>query len=180
MSKHLAQVKVKRAERHRTPRATDHVYQPGDQVLVWMEKQINNRIGTYRGPFTVLSFDANSKIVLIEEEPGKAPKRYNTAQVKPYIEDPEEIAVNFMSSLNKAIANYRDVDDGGAHHSSTTHTSESTAGTSKCSGDHPQTIDHPPPNANNVIELEGPLHESIRTHLTEIIQAGTRARKIRE
>ena len=49
MSKHLAPVKIKRAERYRTPRATDHVYQPGDQVLVWMEKQINNRIAIYRG-----------------------------------------------------------------------------------------------------------------------------------
>ena len=36
MSKHLVQVEVKRAERHRTPRETDHVYQPDDQMLVWM------------------------------------------------------------------------------------------------------------------------------------------------
>ena len=77
-----------------------------------------------------------------------------------------------MSSLNRAIANYRDVDDGVAHHLSTTHTSESTSGTSKSSGDHPQTIVHPPPIANNVIELEGPLYERIRAHLTEIIQIG--------
>ena len=61
-----------------------------------MEKQIKNRIGIYQGPFTVRSLDAGLKIVLIEEEPDKAPKRYNTAQVKPYIEDPEEVTVNFM------------------------------------------------------------------------------------
>ena len=79
MSKHLAQVKFKRAERHRTLRATDHVYQPGDLVLVWMEKQINNRVGTYRDPFAVLSFDADFKIVLIEEELDNEPKRYNAA-----------------------------------------------------------------------------------------------------
>ena len=47
--------------------------------------------------------------------------------MKPYVNDPEEVAVNFMSSLNKAIANYRDVDDGGAHYSSPTCSSESTA-----------------------------------------------------
>ena len=47
-------------------------------------------------------------------------------QVNPCIEDPKEVAVNFMSSLNKAIANYRDVDDGGAHYSSATCSSEST------------------------------------------------------
>ena len=75
MSKRLAKVKVKRAKRHHTPSATDHVYQPGDQVLVWMEKQINNRIGTYRSPFTVLNFDADSKLVLIEEEPYNAQKK---------------------------------------------------------------------------------------------------------
>ena len=101
MSKHLAQVKVRRAERHHTPRATEYVHQSGDQVLVWVEKPINSRIGIYRGSFTVLSCDADSKIVFIEEETGKAPKRYSTAQVKPYADNSEEVAVNFMSSLSK-------------------------------------------------------------------------------
>ena len=66
----------------------------------------------------MVSFDADTKIVLIEEDPGKAPKRYSTAQVKPYVNDPEEVAVNFMSSLNKAIAYYRDVYDDSVHYSS--------------------------------------------------------------
>ena len=116
MSKHWAQAKVKRAERHHTPTATDYVYQLRNQVLVWMEKQINNRIGTYRGSFTVIRFDVDSKILLIEKDSVKAPKRYKTAHVKQYIEDQEEVAVNFMSSLNKVIANYRDVADGGEHY----------------------------------------------------------------
>ena len=66
-----------------------------------------------RGPFTVFSYDADPKIVLIEEEPGKVPKRYNTALVKPFVNDTEKVTVNFVTSLNKAIANYRDFDDGG-------------------------------------------------------------------
>ena len=69
-------MKLKHVERHGTPRAANKVYQPCDLVLVWMEKQINNRIGIFRGPFTVISFDADSKIVLVKEESGKAPKRY--------------------------------------------------------------------------------------------------------
>ena len=110
--------------------------------------------------------------MLIEEEPGKAPKRYNTAQVKPYVEDSEEVAVNYMSSLNKAIANFRDVDDCGEHYSYTNYSSESTAGKSRSRVTHSQTTEHSPPNVNNIIELERPLHENIRTHLTEVIQAG--------
>ena len=98
MSEHLAKVKVKRTERHRTPRATEHLYHPGGQVIVWMEKQINNRIGIFRGPFDVFSFDTDSKIVLIEEKICKASKRYNKPKVKPYVEDPEEVTFSFVSS----------------------------------------------------------------------------------
>ena len=160
MFKHLAQVKVKRSDRHRAHRATYHIYQPGNQLLEWMEKQVNNRISTYRSSLTVLSFDADLKRVLIEQKLGKAPNRYKTAQVKPYIEDPEEVAVNFMLSLNKAIANYRNVGCCGAHYSSATCSSESTADTSKSSTNYSQ-IEHSPPNADNLIEFEGPLHEDI-------------------
>ena len=71
--------KGKFVELHRTTREMDHVFQPGDQVLLWMEKQVNNSTGTYRGPFIALSIDADSKIVIIEKEPGKAPKIYNAA-----------------------------------------------------------------------------------------------------
>ena len=76
-----------------------------------------------------------------------------------------------MSSLKKAISSYRDVDDGVAHCSSMICRSESSAGTSKSSINHSQTV-HSPLNANNIIKLEGPLREDIRTHLTEVIQAG--------
>ena len=96
-----------------------------------MEKQVNNRIGTCREPFTVQRFDADSNIVLIEDELRHASNRYNTAQVNAYIEDPEEVTYNFISSLNKAFANNTYVEDGGAHYSSKTYRSESIAGTSR-------------------------------------------------
>ena len=76
-----------------------------------------------------------------------------------------------MSSLNKAIPNYKDVDNGCAHYFSPTCSSESTAGTFKSNINYSKTM-HLPPNANNVIELEGPLHEDMRMRLIEIIKAG--------
>ena len=98
-------------------------------------------MGIYRRPFIVLSFNADSKIMLIKEEPGEAPKRYYTAQVKPHLEDPEEVAVNFMSSLGKAIENYRDIGDGSTCHKSTAHNK------------HSRFSKHVPLNRNNMIKL---------------------------
>ena len=91
--------------------------------------------------------------------------------MRPHIEDPEEVAVNFMLSLNKAIESYRDVDDDGAHYFFATYSYESTASTSKSSINHFQTV-HSPLNAKNIIEFEVPLHEDLRMNLTEVIQAG--------
>ena len=70
----------------------------------------------------------------------KAPSRYRTAQVKPYFEDSEEVSVNYTSSFNKAIANYRSVDDGGVHYCFTTYSFESTSVTSKSSECHSQIL----------------------------------------
>ena len=38
ISKHLSPVKFRFADRCRTPMATEHMYQPGDQALLWMKK----------------------------------------------------------------------------------------------------------------------------------------------
>ena len=67
MAKHMAQVRIVRALKHNTPSATDHVYQPGDKVLVWREKLVENRIGEWIGPYTANSFDENSRIVLVQK-----------------------------------------------------------------------------------------------------------------
>ena len=69
-----------------------------------MEKQVNNPISIYLSPFTARSFDDDCKILPIEEEPGNKSEIYNTAQVKPYLGDPEEVAVNFISLISMAIA----------------------------------------------------------------------------
>ncbi len=59
MAKHMDKARVSRALNHQTPTASDTVYVPGDQVLVWRENVVNNRIGKWLGPYVVDSFDAN-------------------------------------------------------------------------------------------------------------------------
>ena len=147
-------------ERYPIPQVLDHVCQLGDKVLVLMEKQINSLIGIYRGSLTVLSFDVRSRIIFIEEEPDKSQKRYKTEQVKPYVEESGEFADSFMSPFKKAIDNYRDVDDGGTHYSSTKYGSELAAVTTRSVVTSSQTTEHSSPNVNNAIKLEGPLFEN--------------------
>ena len=106
MSKHMAQVKNRRALKHRTLSAADYIFSPGDKVLVWMENQRNNRIGLYKCPFSVLSFDPESKIVLIEEERRKTPKRYNAPQVKNNMTETEPIATEYMQAVRMAVSNF--------------------------------------------------------------------------
>lgn len=57
MEKHMAQLGIKCALRHAKPPASMRFYQPGDKVLVWKEKQVQNRIGEWLGPFLVVSCD---------------------------------------------------------------------------------------------------------------------------
>ena len=72
----------------------------------------------------MVPLDENPMIVLIEAELGKAPRIYSAAEVKPYVEDLEEVTTNFMSSLGKAIINKRDVIDGCAQYSYSSDCSE--------------------------------------------------------
>ncbi len=53
MRKHMAKMRVRRALKHEVPSSSDRLYQPGDQVLVWMERHVNNRIGEWVGHFLV-------------------------------------------------------------------------------------------------------------------------------
>ncbi len=55
----MDKARVSRALKHQTPTASDTIYVPEDQVLVWRENVVNNRIGKWLGPYVVDSFDAN-------------------------------------------------------------------------------------------------------------------------
>ena len=78
--------RLKRAIKHQSPKMQSYTYSPGDKVLVWREKIVNNRIGELIGPFTVLHHEERSKIVAIDQ--GGVIKRYSTSQTRPFLEQP--------------------------------------------------------------------------------------------
>lgn len=65
VSKQIALLRVQRALRHAVPPSFHNFYQPGDQVLVWRENVINNRIGEWLKHFIVEHFDPQNKLVYL-------------------------------------------------------------------------------------------------------------------
>ncbi len=57
MSQIMAKIRLSRGLRLAIHPSADAAYFPGDRVLVWREKHVNNRIGEWVGSFTVQSFD---------------------------------------------------------------------------------------------------------------------------
>lgn len=53
VEKEMARLRVQQAVRHNVPRAADTNYKIGQQLLVWREKQVANRIVEWIGPLTV-------------------------------------------------------------------------------------------------------------------------------
>ena len=98
-------MKINRALRHAVPTAANRSYEPGDQVLVWREKIVDNRIGEWLGPFAVASFQPEKKLVLIQYENRGPPEPFNVVQMKPYI-TLEAISQSFMSDLNASVSYY--------------------------------------------------------------------------
>ena len=105
MSQHLVETKVWRALKHNIPPATDRSYHPEDKVLVWREKVIENRIGEWTGPYTVVSHDATTKIVLVQKDAKAQPERYNVAQVEPFL-SPQDFSTQFMATVHTALNKY--------------------------------------------------------------------------
>ena len=64
----------------------DYTYSSGDNVLVWREKIVNNRIGEFIGPLIFLHDDERSWIVLIYQD--GAIKRYSASNIWPFLEQP--------------------------------------------------------------------------------------------
>ena len=109
MAKHLAQVRINRALKHNTPVATDRVFQPGDKVLLWREKVVENRIGEWVGPYTVKSFDENSRIVLVQKSEDAPHERYNITQVKHLLE-PETASISFVDDVRRTFSVFSNKD----------------------------------------------------------------------
>ena len=62
---------------HQTPQATDRTFQPSDEVLMWREKVLENRICEWVGPYKVITFDAMARIVLVQKDENALYERYN-------------------------------------------------------------------------------------------------------
>lgn len=63
----MEKLRVQRALKHAIPRDADESFEPGDKVLVWREKIVDHRIGECIGPFTVVCFEPERKIVHVQD-----------------------------------------------------------------------------------------------------------------
>ena len=72
---------------------------------MWREKVIGNRIGEWKGPYTVLIDDATSKIVLFQKDAKAQQERYNAVQVKPFF-SPEIASTQFMKTVHTVLNKY--------------------------------------------------------------------------
>ena len=105
MGKRMAEVRVRRALKNSTPSASSRVYSPGDEVLVCRERVVDNGIGEWIGPFTVLAADETQKIVFVQDVRIGAARPFNIAQVKHY-NTPETLANSFFAALEKGLSWY--------------------------------------------------------------------------
>ncbi len=105
IAKHLAQTKVKQALNHNIPSATDNSFQPGNKILVWGEKLVENRIGELVGPYTVYSYDAEAPIVLVQKDKNSAYERYNLAQVRPLLK-PDAATTDLLRTLYTSLSQF--------------------------------------------------------------------------
>ena len=113
MSKELTSAKVKLALQRKTPADADRVYQPGDKVLVWHENQVENFVGEYVGPYTVISYDSITKTELVPSECGGKYEMYSSAQISPLITanfdttSPDLIVIDYVKKIYSSLSNYK-------------------------------------------------------------------------
>ena len=67
MAESQAQLKLKKAFKHQSPTGNDRVYALSNVVIVWREKIVNNLIGEFFQPFSVLHHDERSKTLAIDQ-----------------------------------------------------------------------------------------------------------------
>lgn len=60
-------MRVARGLRHAIPPSSDAYYDPGDNAIVRNENVINNRIGEWIEPLTVLGMDPQNKLFYVYE-----------------------------------------------------------------------------------------------------------------
>ena len=97
MEKTQEKSRLKRAISHQSLKMQRYTYSPGDKVLVWHKKIVNNRIGELIGLFTVLNHDERSRIDAIDQE--EVIERYSTSQIRTFLEQ--------TSMLDDSIAEHK-------------------------------------------------------------------------
>lgn len=108
MEKKMATLRVQRALRHKVPPAADVVHEIGDQVLVYREKQVNNRIGEWLGPFQVKGVDQERKLVYVQDTEEGEPNAFGFAQVKKYLR-PQAASEAFFIDLDNALVHFKSI-----------------------------------------------------------------------
>lgn len=101
MSSIMAKMCLHRALAHDPPGAALRTYKPGDNVLVWREKLLANRIGEWVGPSVIESVDEERKLATIEL-PNGTNFPFNFIQLKPYLRPAQELQ-QFFAKLRDCL-----------------------------------------------------------------------------
>lgn len=91
----MAEMGVSRELKLKDTSRGDHIFQPGDEVLVWRERIINSRIEEWLGTFTVLDVSENKRQVYVQDTLVGAASSSRVVQVKRY-HATDQIAQFFM------------------------------------------------------------------------------------
>jgi len=106
MAKHMGKARVARALKHAVPPSADNPLKAGDQVLVWKEKVVNNRIGEWLGPYTVDNYIDEKKLVYVRYKDNDI-RPFGIAQVKRYL-TPELTAFSLLEDINERLSYFRE------------------------------------------------------------------------
>lgn len=68
MENQMATLKVQQALEHRVPRAFDNVLEVRQEVLLWHEKIVENRIGEWIRPLPILAIDRAKKLEYLQDK----------------------------------------------------------------------------------------------------------------
>ncbi len=104
-------MRVSRALKHAVPSARDRLYQPGDQVLVWRERQVNNRIGEWVWTFRSRVCGRIEEASVRQRRQGLAMRVLLMWLKSSHIYPPEDIAHAFVESLRERFCEYGNLDD---------------------------------------------------------------------
>ena len=166
MAKHLAQVRIKGALNHHTPPATKCNYQPGDKLLIWREKQVENRIGQWVGPYVVVSTDGVSRIVFVQMNPNAPFERYDITQVRHFVER-KESTTNFLSAIRSALSQFSST----SRENTTTNNRHVVNGETRLVAIPSEGTAHNSHDTRQLIQPSNRTEGTFATHTTEVINA---------